>query len=339
MTTVPPVSGQVAGPHLLSDEESITLGMRAEALRIFRANASRHSLEGGRTMVGSLHRLATVFSAGTLNEHTFPWESLVDEQLTDELWRTVGQQYARRTAVKDASALRQMLKACRDVGLLTHEEYTYAKSFKTKGVGTEREAAGTYLDDTDVAALVNACATGRGRPATRIRDTALVLTLACSAARGDEITGVRLRDLHLDEHRILLPRTKNGQPRSAWLHPHATTALRRWIGVRGLRPGPLFLPLASNGHPMHDHHELSTFQVWKTIRARAMEAGLTDAVTPHDLRRYVISALLDHCDLALVAKVVGHANPATTVLYDKRPAKAQRAAVATLPLPAIATHT
>lgn len=243
----------------------------------------------------------------------------------------MGNKYARNSAVKDASALRLTLKACRDVGLLTHEEYAHARSFDTKGVGDPREPAGTYVSDTDPAAIVDACAHGRGGAHTRARATALVLTVASGAARGDEITGVLTEQTHLAERRIWLRRTKNGTPRNAWLHPHAVTAVDRWLDVRGHRRGPLFVPL-SRSNVLPDYMELSTFQVCKIISHRAAEAGLPH-ITPHDLRRCAISSLLDRCDLSLVAEIAGHANPATTVLYDKRPEQEQRDAIATLQLP------
>jgi integrase len=57
-------------------------------------------------------------------------------------------------------------------------------------------------------------------------------------------------------------------------------------------------------------------------------------VTPHDMRRFVVTRLLEggH-DLLLVSRLVGHSDPAVTKLYDRRPAEACRAAVRTLPLP------
>ncbi|MCF6378121.1 site-specific integrase [Nocardioides KLBMP 9356] len=284
-------------------------------------------------MLGALRRIASVFSDGRYDEHTFPWEVLVDEDLADHVWSTVGQQYSRNTAVKDASALRLMLKACYQVGLLTHDEYALARSFDARGVGKPRPPAGHYLSSADIAKLVEACASGRGNTVTRVRDTALVLTLASTAARGVEVTGARLEHLYPEHRRVWLQRTKSNKPRDAWLHPSAVVALRHWVDERGDRPGPLFVPL-SRTRPLVHRGEMSTLQVWKILRDRSLEAGLPHT-TPHDLRRFVVSSLLDHTDLAMVARIVGHTNPATTALYDRRPGIAQAAAVASLSLPTI----
>ena len=85
---------------------------------------------------------------------------------------------------------------------------------------------------------------------------------------------------------------------------------------------------------MAEHGALSTFQVWKIVRDCAAAAGL-QGITPHDLRRYLVSNLLDKFDLVLVADIAGHRNTQTTSLYDRRPDETKREAVATVPLPAL----
>ena len=65
----------------------------------------------------------------------------------------------------------------------------------------------------------------------------------------------------------------------------------------------------------------------------AAQAGLC-AFSPHDLRRTSISDLLDLTgDLALVSELAGHANPATTKRYDRRPAENRRLAARSLRVP------
>ena len=317
--------------HAVGDEEATVLALRAAALQRFR-HTYRHNPESQRTMLGSLRRLATEFSDGTCTEATFPWELVVDADLSEDLWSSVADRYSVATANKDASALRRMLDCCRRVGLLTYEEYRHATSFTAKNAGNPTATAGTYLGTTDVEAIVNAALTGKGNPNTRIRDVALLLTLASCGARGWEVTGIQLRDIHLDESRVWLTRTKGGQPRNAWLHPVAVAAIGQWLQVRGPQPGPLFVPLSRTGRPLLDHGAMSTQQVRKIIHARATEAGYTGVAT-HDLRRFLVSSLLETNDISLVAKVVGHKNPATTAGYDRRPLQHQRDAVASLRLP------
>lgn len=335
MTTTPKssVSG-VPAVRLLTEKEAKKqaklAAKRAEALRRFKARY-RHRPESQRAMIGALRRLASAFSGGRCDEESFPWEVLVRRELTQQVWDCVADQYSRRTAIKDASALRVILRFCRDVELITYDQWREATDFEAKG-GKRRPPAGHYLDEAKLADLVAACARGSASPNTRIRDVALVLTLASTGARRSELSQCDLSGLHLTESRIWLGYTKNGEPRWGYLHPVATQSLRRWLEVRGLGAGPLFVPLSRTGRPLLDRGGLSSHQMWKVIRQRAEEAGL-GVVTPHDMRRFLVSNLLDRVDLTLVAAIAGHKNPATTAGYDKRPALLHARAVATLQLP------
>jgi integrase len=59
---------------------------------------------------------------------------------------------------------------------------------------------------------------------------------------------------------------------------------------------------------------------------RCAEAAVAPA-TPHDMRRTLISNLLDRgVDLATAARVAGHASTDTTAGYDRRGERALRAA-------------
>lgn len=315
--------------HTVTNEEAERHELRAQALERFKRRY-QHSPESQRAMLGGLRRVVREFSDGEYDETTFPWELVVDDDQAQFLWSPVADRYSKATATRDASALRVMLDCCRRVGLLTYEEATQAAGFVANR-GQPRDQAGCYLSENDVSRILHACQTGRGNPATRTRDAALLMVLATSGARGEEVTGVDLRHVHLDQSRLWLTRTKGGRPRNAWLHPSVVTAVRDWIGVRGHDPGPLFLPLSRTGRPMIERGALSTHQARKVIHSRAAEVGI-DGVALHDLRRFLISHLLERVDVTLVASVVGHRNPATTAKYDRRPAERQRDAVATLDL-------
>jgi integrase/recombinase XerD len=317
--------------HAVSPVEAEQVALRAEALRWFKGRY-RHKSESQRTMVEALRRVAVTATAGQHDETTFPWDVIIDEDLAGQICGKVADVYAHATLVKSASALRVMLDCCRKVGLIDHDAYVRARGFEAKG-GYVPSAPGTYLSEDDVAAMVRACHSG-GNPNTQIRDAAIVLSLVSSGARGDELAHVRSENVHLQERRIWLHHTKSGQPRDAWLHPAAVTALERWMSVRGTAGRDLFVPLSRTGRPLIERGSMSTQQVRKVVKQRAARAGLGD-VNPHDCRRFVVSTLLDNFDIALVAKTVGHKNPTTTAAYDKRPAQRQRDAVAQIPLPTV----
>lgn len=308
------------------------LALRAEAFDRFRRRY-RHNPSSQQTMVRALEGFARLSSGGQCRAVNYPWELLTDELDVEDLWRSAIGNRSHNTAMKWATAVRVMLSCCRRVGLLTHDQYLHASAFETKSGGRVLLPAGRYLSEQNVNALLDAClAGGSGGAATRIRDHALVAVLASSGIRSLEVTGLDVTGLVLGEHRVDLTITKGGRPREAWLHPVAVAALQDWLAVRGREPGPLFVPLSRTGRPMTDKGPLSYHQVWRILRRRAEQAGL-GVVTPHDLRRFFITALLSNGhDLVLVYRAAGHVRPETTAGYDRRPAAAQRAAIESLSL-------
>ena len=71
---------------------------------------------------------------------------------------------------------------------------------------------------------------------------------------------------------------------------------------------------------------------------RAEAAGIA-ALGWHDARRTLAGNLLDAgVDLALVQRVLGHASPATTAAYDRRPEDARRKAQRKVTVPYLSGH-
>jgi integrase len=324
------VSPTVGHLHLVTDEEAALLHRRGRA----RARFLQHydAGEARRTMKGALDRVALTFSGGAMDGSQFPWEALCDDDLVEEVWRATATRYAGATAQRDASAIRMMLKACWKEGLLTYEQYQLAIGFESR----RREWSpppGRTLTDDEIARLIDYDPPGASAR-LKARDRAMVYLLASTGARRTEVAHVDLPHLDLPHGEVRLEVTKNGQPRTAWLHPSAVAGAREWLELRGEGAGTVLVPLSRTGRPLTDRR-LSPHQMWKVLRARSQACGI-GPVTPHDLRRFVVSRLLEEGhDLLLVSRLVGHSDPSVTKLYDRRPADACRAAVATLPLPSV----
>nr|BFF25847.1 hypothetical protein GCM10025732_38120 [Glycomyces mayteni] len=101
-------------------------------------------------------------------------------------------------------------------------------------------------------------------------------------------------------------------------------------------PGALFCPINKAGKLKLDGNRLSGMTgqaIADLLTKRLVEAGQRRH-TPHDFRRTFIGELLDAgVDLAITQSLVGHASPATTARYDRRPARRSREAVDRLQLP------
>lgn len=79
----------------------------------------------------------------------------------------------------------------------------------------------------------------------------------------------------------------------------------------------LFFSLKNNRNKKRKN--LSRYGVYKIINKRAFQAGIKQVISPHSARATLITALLDQGqDLYRVSLSVGHANPETTKIYDKR---------------------
>ena len=116
------------------------------------------------------------------------------------------------------------------------------------------------------------------------------------------------------------------------MYREALAAVADWLKLRDRDPCPLFLPVDKDRRTLA-HRRLHPSTIRLACRRRAAQAGLR-AFSPHDLRRTSISDLLDLTgDLALVSELAGHANPATTRKYDRRPAESRRRAACSLHVP------
>jgi len=313
--------------HTVDDAEARLLQGRAAALRRFQQHYPKP--ESRRTILNALNRIARTHSEGECDIHTFPWELLGDDLFTELAWRSVADRYSPATAIRDAMALRVMLTCCQAAGLITASERAIAAGFSTKHVRIDSRP-GRMLTSEEITRLVTY------RPPTasdtlQARDAALVLTLASTGARRNELTHVTLADLTLATLQVNLRITKNGHPRHAWLHPTAATALQAWLHTRTDAAGPLITPLSRTGRPLLNR-PLSGHQIWKILNRRGHQSGV-GPVTPHDMRRFLASTLLDNgIDLLLTARILGHRSPTMTERYDRRPQDRMRAAIATLPL-------
>lgn len=293
-----------------------------------------------RTMRQALDIVAETVSSGQADALALDWSRLA-YQHTAAVRAVLAERYAPATANKMLAALRGVMKEAWRLGQLDAEAYRRAADLAS--VRGERLLRGRQLSAGELRALFRACADDP-TPAGR-RDAALLAVLYGGGLRRAEAVGLDLAS-YAPTAQTLVVRGKGNAERLVFLPPGAVTALQGWLAVRAADPGrpgpgaphhgapgpgPLFVPINRGGRL--GRWRLSAQAVLGVLRKRAAEANVA-ACSPHDLRRTAASDLFDAgVDVGVVQRVLGHANVATTVRYDRRGEAATRRAAALLHVP------
>jgi len=172
------------------------------------------------------------------------------------------------------------------------------------------ESHATGLDRNEIGALL--VAAGLGTAA----EHALISLLALKGLRVSEATGGNIEALGQERgHRTLTITRKDGKVVTIPLAPRTARAIDLAVGERC--EGPVFL--AGDGRRL-DRHGAA-----RIVRRAARRAGITKPVGPHTLRQAFITAALDAgVPLRDVQEAASHADPRTTMRYDRARASLDR---------------
>lgn len=154
-----------------------------------------------------------------------------------------------------------------------------------------------------------------------LRDRAMLATLLYHGLRRAELCALRLVDLqdrrgvrHLQVH------GKGSKIRYVPLHPAAAGAIAAYLEAAGHgdeKAAPLFRPVSNNARGAR---AITTDGVYKVLIKYASTVGIdVEGFGPHALRATAATNALEHdADIAKVQQWLGHANIATTRVYDRR---------------------
>ena len=165
------------------------------------------------------------------------------------------------------------------------------------------ESHATGLDRNELGAIL--VAAGLGAAAER----ALISLLALNGLRVSEATGANIEALGVERgHRTLVITRKGGKVVTIPLAPRTARAIDLAVGERS--EGPVFL--AADGRRL-DRHGAA-----RIVRRVAGRAGISKPAGPHTLRHAFITAALDAgVPLRDVQEAASHADPRTTMRYDR----------------------
>lgn len=279
-----------------------------------------------RTMRGALDTMAGLLTANHFNMQTLDWSAL-RYQHTTALRTLLADLYAPATANKMLAALRGVLQESWRLGKMSAEEFRRAADLPTvRGSTLPR---GRAVSRPELVALFEVCAKDKG-PAGR-RDAAILAVLYNCGLRRSELVALDVADYDPEESAVTVQSGKGRKARISYATDVSQRAIQEWLQLRTSTPGPLFTPINKAGKITL--RRLSDQAVRKLLLKRAAEAGVAH-FSPHDLRRTMISDLLDAgADISTVQRLAGHANVTTTARYDRRGETVKRRAANLLNVP------
>jgi site-specific recombinase XerD len=235
--------------------------------------------------------------------------------------------YAPATANRMLSALRRTLEQAWLLGQMSAEDYLRAAHISA--IIGETLPAGRALSHDEISILIKNCIDDPRPIGTR--DAAIVGVMYSGGLRRAEVVTLDLADYDEVDHKLKV-HGKRSKERSVYLTDGAVAALDDWLKIRGNENGPLFVAI-NRGSNLILGERMTTQAIYYLLKSRAKRAGVKD-FSPHDLRRTFVGDLLDAgVDIAIVAKMAGHASVNTTARYDRRPERAKQDAAKLLNVP------
>ncbi|MFN9471921.1 tyrosine-type recombinase/integrase [Acidovorax sp.] len=153
------------------------------------------------------------------------------------------------------------------------------------------------------------------------RDRAILATLLYHALRRDELCRLKVKDYKQERRGVahLKVSGKGGKTRYVPLHPAAGGWVAEYLESSGHgaeEGGALFRPL-HHSRPGGIAKSITPDGIYKIVRCYSAALGFE--IGAHALRATAATNALDHqADIAKVQEWLGHANIATTRIYDRR---------------------
>lgn len=297
------------------------------------------SAESRRTMDQCLARLAEILTEPHDGEPPSPdicaWWLLRHEH-TQALRSAMRSRQTARGEVwspayieKHRIAIRQVLRTCRLMGLMTADDCEAASAIKK--VNGRREPAGRSVADDELLLVLAGCVADE-TPAG-IRDAAIIAFMKSTGCRRGEVASARRANYDPAARRLKII-GKGDKERIVFPGAQAAEWINRWLALRAGRTGPLFCPVHWSGKIQE--RSMTSGAVWAIVERRCRAAGVAP-FTPHDLRRTFVGDLWDQgADPSQVTALTGHSKVDTAVRYDRRPEQSRQAVSDQLRIPTLA---
>lgn len=156
-----------------------------------------------------------------------------------------------------------------------------------------------------------------------LRDRAILSVGLQAGPRRAEIASLLVRDYHVNAgFKSLHLIRKGGEDLSLAINPQTASRIDAYLERAGHaqdRDGPLFRPVTGENRSVSVRRPLSPDQIDRLLRHYAKVAGMGDGYSAHSMRAtFITTALTNGANLEDVQRDVGHMDPTTTKLYDRR---------------------
>lgn len=229
--------------------------------------------------------------------------------------------YAPRTLRRMIAALRGVLKEAWRQGLINSDEYHRAVDLgKIKGGD---ELAGRMLSFEEIKLFYQSCLDGSKKG---YRDAAIFALLRLGL-RLKEVASLKMEDFYFQKGELFAFRIfgKGAKTRILPIDGQVREALDAWLRIRGEeQQGFLFWHVRKDDILIRKG--LAAMSIYNMLIKRQRELAMTHW-TPHDMRRTMISEIIDYSDVSIAQGLAGHSSAAMTAKYDRRPTSARREAI------------
>ena len=153
------------------------------------------------------------------------------------------------------------------------------------------------------------------------RDRAILATLLYHALRRDELCRLKVKDYKQERRGVPHMKVlgKGGKTRYVPLHPAASGLIHEYLDAagHGLEDTGALFRSTSNNRVKGSQKAITPDGVYKLVQKYSEQLGFK--IGAHSLRATAATNALDHqADIAKVQEWLGHANIATTRIYDHR---------------------
>lgn len=207
------------------------------------------------------------------------------------------------TIARKLSSLKQFFKYLFETGCTP---YNPLESFTAPKISRYHPH---YLSPSEISGIIESIDT---KNEIGKRDRAVIELMYGCGLRISEVLNFKLADIEFEAGFVRVTGKGNKQ-RLVPLGDFARKALENYLALREDKPATRYV---NNIFITRSGRKFSRVGLWKAIKKRIMQSGVTKNVTPHTFRHSFATHMLEGgADLRLVQEMLGHADITTTQIY------------------------